>query len=127
MGRNLSTDFAPATLDLLRSSLAAACTRPQHLQEVLCPQGGHLPRAGPCEAPQALQQTRHWELPDLEHGELCAVCGASFEGDWLLRQHQADTGHFNSEDPAELSASREYDVLERSQALQRVEMAINED
>lgn len=126
MGRNATIGVLPEVIEHLRSALAVRTVELGSLQELLCPDGSPLPTADPLGDSRQLQGRRHFELVDLERGKhVCMVCGASYTDAWLLRQHQVDFAHFNTDNPAELAFGRKKEQLKRYQTLQRLQDEIS--
>ena len=126
LGRNATIGVLPEVIEHLRSALAVRTVQLGSLQDILCPDGSPLPTADPLGDSQQLQGRRHFELVDLEHGKhVCMVCGESYTDAWLLRQHQVDFGHFNTDNPAELAFGRKKEQLKRYQTLQRLQDEIS--
>ena len=114
---------------IIKETAAKARAR-QDLEELICVDGSPLPKAGSCKTPERLQAATHMELPTLERSESgcdCMVCGRKFSGVWVLRQHQVDTGHFNTDDPQQLLSRRERDAAAVAEAFDRLDLAMSEE
>jgi hypothetical protein len=73
-----------------------------------------------------MQPKRHFEMADLEHGtHVCMICGAQYNDAWLLRQHQVDLAHFNTDKPEELVIGRKKEEMTRSHTLRRLQDEIS--
>lgn len=91
--------------------------------------------ADPFPSSQHLQPTLgYFELPDLERKGMhngthtCSICGAHYTDGWLLRQHQVDLGHFNTdkhEEKEEVVRRQQKEEQIRSQTLRRLEGEIS--
>ena len=131
LGRNLNNTVSPDVVERFRALLidtaGKARTNPD-LAELICLDGRPLPRAGACEEPQQIQAARHLELPDLESPSCeCIVCGRKYSGAWSLRQHEVDTGHFSTDDAAQLLSQREQDAAAAAEVWSRLDDALSEE
>ena len=73
-----------------------------------------------------MQPKRHFEMADLEHGtHVCMICGAQYNDAWLLRQHQVDLGHFNTDKAEELVIGQKREEMTRSRTLRRLQDEIS--
>lgn len=128
LGRNATAGIRPEIVQQLRSALAKCqCQRSQcSLAELLCPDGSPLPTADPCQIQMMMQPKEHFEMADLEHGtHVCMICGAQYNDAWLLRQHQVDLAHFNTDKPEELVLGRKREEMTRSHTLRRLQDEIS--
>lgn len=126
LGRNLTTRVHPKALEQLRLCLQVKVDEAESLQELICPDDSTLPKADQWQArKEQMQHTRHFELASLDgRHQTCLICGQQFSDTWLLRQHQVDLAHFNTDNFEEVLLGRKSDELARLRTWQRLSKEI---
>ena len=125
LGRNLTSRVYPEVAEQFRLALQVNVDEVDSLQELICPDGSSLPRADQLPRREEMQKLRHFEMVTLDgRCRTCAICGLQFSDTWLLRQHQVDLGHFDTDNLEEVVQSQRNEELLRLQTWQRLNKEI---